>query len=176
MAQCNCDCHKDVWMGVNPPQCNCSCSKLEAGQSGQIGTFKPFPSVASPINPAIERLENIEKRIEKLEKDVISRINNLNLFALNEKINDLQESYQGLAHELKFCMEELATTKKLLIPTKLVDPEETKACGQFPHKCPVCEGTGKNVHKLIPAEEVEKGIHKLVYPDCHACEKGVLWK
>lgn len=44
-----------------------------------------------------------------------------------------------------------------------------------PHKCPVCEGSGKDKNKLV-AEPYDNNIKILVEPPCHSCEgKGIVW-
>lgn len=46
---------------------------------------------------------------------------------------------------------------------------------QTPHKCPVCEGTGKDKNRLV-AEPYEESIKILVAAPCRSCDgKGILW-
>ena len=44
-----------------------------------------------------------------------------------------------------------------------------------PHKCPVCDGTGKDRTRLT-CDTFGPGTHKLEHSNCNACEgKGIVW-
>lgn len=78
ISMCQCPCHIEVWMGVNPPVCNCRCrqpEKYEATQAHQIFNIH-YDSKFSNIEVRLRELEEwtrkdedrIYERLEKLEK------------------------------------------------------------------------------------------------------------
>lgn len=48
--------------------------------------------------------------------------------------------------------------------------------GKMPHKCPVCEGEGKNKNKLVMDGIVGPSTISMKNPECNSCEgKGIVW-
>ena len=150
-------------------------------------------------------VENIWKRIDQIEKVYVkldenlanhrARINNCQEDVKNLQIHknkqidenravskhlDKLDTQDGNGHSLLSGRIDALTEmyKELsLMCTRHDDNIRTFREGypKRPHKCPTCNGQGKNIDKLV-AVPYDGTIHKLVEADCHSCEgKGVLW-
>ena len=75
---------------------------------------------------------------------------------LDKKLVDLEDSYSGLSHEMRYLEE------------KLTDKKDKK-----PHKCPVCEGKH---YIYIPHHEIINVCTTQKQVACYTCEgTGVVW-
>lgn len=98
------------------------------------------------------------------------------IISLNDRIKDLEESYQGLSAELRYVIDRLA----LSAPMKKMWLEEFKKdypdiVSSVPYKCPACDGYG--IRKVSDIS-ISVGIPRVssTEAECKPCEgKGILW-
>lgn len=203
MNFCYCDCHK-LWGSTIPPVCSCRCRDeftkdfnkylrermqrdcihqsdkepehecgLEDWVELQKQHAKPIPKDPELVD-INRRLEKLEKRIEALLKELEKSVEELKIKSAH-KSNHLLNRIEDLEHEMKMQRKQinsLTFTVEKLEGNQIQEKE--------PHKCSVCDGTGKFLtdvgHKLIMAGRYKMDEFGRRYIDCEICHsKGIVW-
>lgn len=116
----------------------------------------------------VMELDKLPKRIKELENDYFSK--RTVQHDLDKALSAIQKEYKEMFDSLEAKITELGNELNIV---------RALGCRKFvyrsPHKCPVCEGSGKDKNKLV-AEPYDQTIKILVAPACHSCEgKGIVW-
>ncbi len=194
-VECPCTCHKDSGFKYirtsMPPQPCCLCVYVGQSTTDKLSRFTGDDiCILSEHKKRIDYLEKIIKEVNKQDKDGFSMQKGA-IDASFERIQDLEESYQGLIKDSKWLEERIKTLEKDC--AKYIDSNQFQANRQRlnlvefrieklenqykeskkPHKCPSCDGTGND--KGIQREHPEYKFC-MEYASCHSCEgKGIVW-
>lgn len=162
--------------------CNCICKTDIENKSifkrlDYIDKFiKEFSKIAlSEIKETQEQYIEFLKRIKSIE-DFIDQNYKVDHSDHDERIHDLERIGAGMRlHTLETNMQK--KIKELETEINTVRALGSKAFyPEKPHKCPVCEGMGKDKNPLVMGEITSPSTIYMKNPDCYVCNgKGIVW-
>ena len=148
-------CHNPDMKNLELGNCACDCNDSD---EETLKCDHGFPLEYRCILCRVEQFscKSLEDRIEKLEK-----FDSYDCEVISNLIKRIEKLEETLSNSIK---------------DNLLKNIEIARLNERPHKCPVCEGQGKDTNRLVVDEVKKPSTINMKNPDCHACNgKGIVW-